>query len=137
MKTLEETAAIIRQNGKILICQRPADKNCGLLWEFPGGKIEAEETGEQCVIRECQEELGVTLSVERELTDITYEYPDRIVHLHFYLCNIADGSPVKKEHNALEWISPDVIDQYEFCPADKAMISELEKDGAQITKGVT
>lgn len=137
MKTLEVTAAIIRQNGKILICQRPADKNCGLLWEFPGGKIEAEETGEQCVIRECQEELSVTLSVERELTDITYEYPDRIVHLHFYLCNIADGSPVKKEHNALEWISPDVIDQYEFCPADKAMISELEKDGAQITKGVT
>ena len=47
MKTLEVTAAIIRDNGKILICQRPADKNCGLLWEFPGGKIEAGETGEQ------------------------------------------------------------------------------------------
>lgn len=89
MKTLEVTAAIIRQNGKILICQRPAEKNCGLLWEFPGGKIEAGETGEQCIVRECQEELSITLSVERELTDITYEYPDRIVHLHFYLCNIA------------------------------------------------
>ena len=73
MKTLEVTAAIIRQNGKILICQRPAEKNCGLLWEFPGGKIEGGETGEQCIVRECQEELGVTLSVERELTDITYD----------------------------------------------------------------
>lgn len=73
-------------------------------------------------MRECQEELGITLSVERELTDITYEYPDRIVHLHFYLCNIVDGVPEKKEHNALAWITTDVIDQYKFCPADKAML---------------
>lgn len=122
MKTLEVTAAIIRQNGKILICQRPAEKNCSLLWEFPGGKIEVGETGEQCIARECQEELGITLSVEQELTDITYEYPDRIVHLHFYLCGIASGVPEKKEHNALAWITTDVIDQYEFCPADKAML---------------
>lgn len=122
MKTLEVTAAIIRQNGKILICQRPADKNCGLLWEFPGGKIEADETGEQCIIRECQEELGITLSVECELTDITYAYPGRIVHIHFYLCNIADGVPEKKEHNALAWIVLGEVDQYEFCPADKKML---------------
>lgn len=125
MKTLEVTAAIIRQNGKILICQRPADKNCGLLWEFPGGKIEAGETGEQCIVRECQEELGVTLSVEWELTNITYEYPDRIVHLHFYFCNIADGILVKKEHNALAWIAPSEVDQYEFCLADWAMMRKM------------
>lgn len=122
MKTLEVTAAIIRQNGKILICQRPADKNCGLLWEFPGGKIEAGEAGEQCIIRECQEELGVTLNVERELTDITFEYPDRIVHLHFYLCDIEAGAPEKKEHNAIAWIAPDEVDKYDFCPADKEML---------------
>lgn len=134
MKTLEVTAAIIRQNGKVLICQRPADKNCGLLWEFPGGKIEAGETGEQCIVRECQEELGITLNVERELTDITYEYPDRIVHLHFYLCHVAAGVPEKKEHNALAWIAPDEVDQYEFCPADKAMISKLKKDGVRLQK---
>lgn len=122
MKTLEVTAAIIRQNGKILICQRPADKSCGLLWEFPGGKIETGETGEQCIVRECQEELGITLSVESKLTDITYEYPDRIVHLHFYICNIADGVLEKNEHNALAWITADDIDQYEFCLADKEML---------------
>ena len=97
MKTLEVTAAIVRQNRKILICQRPADKNCGLLWEFPGGKIEAGETGEQC-----------------------------IVHLHFYLCNIADGDPEKKEHNALAWITPIQVDQYEFCPADEEMLSSVD-----------
>ncbi len=122
MKALEVAAAIIRQNGEFLICQRPVEKSCGLLWEFPGGKFETGETGEQCVIRECQEELGITLSVDRELTDVTYEYPDRIVHLHFYLCSIADGVSEKKEHDALAWITTDVIDQYEFCPADKAML---------------
>ena len=119
---LEVTAAIIRQNGKILICQRPANKSCGLLWEFPGGKIEAGETGEQCIVRECQEELGVTLVVERELTDIVHEYSDRTVHLHFYLCRIAAGVPEKKEHNATEWITPDEVKQYAFCPADEKML---------------
>ena len=128
MKILEVTAAIIRKNGKILICQRPAEKNCGLLWEFPGGKIEAGETGEQCIVRECQEELGITLSVERELTDITYEYPDRIVHLHFYLCSIAAGVPEKKEHNALVWITHGEIYQYEFCPADGEMLRNFSFD---------
>lgn len=119
---LEVTAAIIRQNGKILICQRPANKSCGLLWEFPGGKIEAGETGEQCIVRECQEELGVTLVVERELTDIVHEYSDRTVHLHFYLCRIAVGIPKKNEHNAIAWIKHDEINQYAFCPADEKMI---------------
>lgn len=127
MNMLEVTAAVIQQNGKILICQRPVNKNCGLLWEFPGGKIEAGETGEQCVIRECQEELGITLSVERKLTDITHKYPGRAVHLHFYLCNIIAGTPEKKEHNAIAWITPDEVDQYEFCPADKKML-QLERD---------
>lgn len=126
MKILEVTAAIIRRDGKLLICQRPANKNCGLLWEFPGGKIVAGETGEQCIIRECQEELGVTLNVERELSDITYEYPDCIVHLHFYLCDIVAGVPEKKEHNAITWITQDEVNQYEFCPADKKMLSSVD-----------
>ena len=122
MKMLEVTAAIIQQNGKILICQRPANKSCGLLWEFPGGKIEAGETGEQCVVRECQEELGVTLLVERKLTDIVHEYSDRTVHIHFYLCCIVAGVPKKKEHNAIVWIAPYEVNKYTFCPADARMI---------------
>ena len=122
---LEVVAALIRDGRRFLICQRPADKNCGLLWEFPGGKIEAGETREQCIVRECQEELGVVLSVERELTDITYEYPDRIVHLHFFLCNIAAGVPEKKEHIAITWIMPNEVEQYEFCPADEKMIRTI------------
>ena len=79
-------------------------------------------------MRECQEELSITLSVDRELTDITYEYPDRIVHLHFFLCNIAAGSPEKKEHNALAWITPNEVDQYDFCPADKEILKKIITD---------
>ena len=125
MKTLEVTAAIICNNGQILVCQRPVHKNCGLLWEFPGGKIEAGETGEQCIVRECQEELGITLSVDQKLTDITYEYTDRVVHLHFFLCNIVSGVPEKKEHNAFAWIRPNELEQYELCPADARMIEKM------------
>lgn len=122
---LEVTAAIIRRDGKILICQRPANKNCGLLWEFPGGKIEAGETGEQCIIRECQEELSVTLSVERKLTDIVSEYPDRTMHLHFYICEIAAGSLILTEHNNLAWVDNVEILDYNFCPADKKMLDKI------------
>lgn len=121
------TAAVIRDNGRFLICQRPKGKNCELLWEFPGGKIEPGETAEQCIVRECQEELGVTLEVERELTDIVYTYPDRTVHLHFFITQIIGGQLQRKEHNAFAWIIPNEIQQYEFCPADAEMLRQRNK----------
>ena len=119
---LEVTAAIIYKDGKFLICQRPKGKNCELLWEFPGGKIESGETAEACIVREIQEELGVTLRVLRKFTDVIYEYPDKTVHLHFYLAEIASGELTCKEHNALAWITADEIGNYQFCPADDMMI---------------
>lgn len=122
---IEVTAAIIQQNDKVLICQRPANKNCGLLWEFPGGKKETGETGEQCIVRECQEELGILINVQRELTDITYHYSDRTVHLHFYICSIANGIPIKKEHNDLLWTTPMDFTKYDFCPADMSVLPAI------------
>lgn len=119
---IEVTAAIIQKDGKFLVCQRPKGKSCELLWEFPGGKIEPGETGEDCIIRECQEELGVMLRVIRKLTDITYDYPDRTVHLHFFIAEISAGILTRKEHNAFAWISPEEINQYQFCPADAKML---------------
>lgn len=121
---IEVTAAVIRENGKFLICQRAKGKNCELLWEFPGGKIEPGETAEQCIVRECQEELGVTLNVEQELTDVVYTYPDRTVHLHFFLTQVIGGQLQRKEHNAFAWITPDEIPQYEFCSADAEMLQK-------------
>ena len=123
---IEVTAAIIRKEGKFLICQRPKGKNCELLWEFPGGKIERGETGEQCIVREIQEELGVTLRVLRKLTDVAYEYPDRTVHLHFYVTEIESGELIRKEHNAFAWITKADIPNYQFCPADAKMLSQTD-----------
>ena len=123
---IEVTAAIICKDGKFFICQRPKGKNCELLWEFPGGKIEPGETGEQCIVREIQEELGVTLRILRKLTDVVYEYPDRTVHLHFYVTEIESGELVRKEHNAFAWITEADIPNYQFCPADAKMLSQTD-----------
>ena len=122
---IEVTAAIICKDGKFLICQRPKGKNCEFLWEFPGGKIEPGETGAECIVREIQEELGVTLHVLRKLTDVVYEYPDRTVHLHFYVTEIAHGELTRKEHNAFAWITKAELPNYQFCPADAKMLRKF------------
>ena len=122
---LEVAAAIIRKDEKILICQRPANKDLGLLWEFPGGKIEAGEIGEQAVIRECREELGVTLKINSFFMDVTHEYPNRTVHLSVYNCSLTDGEPVRLEHNDMQWITASECGKFEFCPADVEIICRL------------
>ncbi len=124
---IEVTAAVIRDNGKFLICQRAKGKNCELLWEFPGGKIEPGETAEQCIVRECQEELGVTLEVEQKLTDIVYAYSDRTVHLHFFITRIVAGQLQRREHNAFAWVTTDEMSRYEFCPADTEMLNNYSQ----------
>jgi 8-oxo-dGTP diphosphatase len=101
-----------------MICQRPASKARGLLWEFVGGKVEPGETKEQALIRECREELDVTLSIGSEFMDVVHEYPDITVHLTLFSATIAEGVPQKLEHNDIRWITPTEIPQYEFCPAD-------------------
>ena len=119
---IEVTAAIIFDNDRFLICQRLEGKNCELLWEFPGGKIEVGETGESCIIRECSEELGIIIGDVHYFESVTQEYPNRTVHLSFYFARIVSGSLERKEHNALDWITCDDITQYNFCPADQQML---------------
>lgn len=123
---IEVTAAVIRQNNKLLICQRPQNKSCALLWEFPGGKIEFGETPEQCIIRECQEELGIEIIVHQKLTEINYDYPSRSIRLHFFLCTISTGEIQVQEHQAITWITPKEIPEFEFCPADAKMLSTID-----------
>lgn len=120
---IKVTAAIIRDGDKFLICQRPKGKNCELLWEFPGGKIEPGETAEQCIIRECQEELGVTLRVIRKLTEVTHKYPDQTVHLQFFITEIESGKLIRKEHASFKWITPVEASEYSFCPADEQILT--------------
>lgn len=119
-------AALIWDNDKFMICQRPAHKARGLLWEFVGGKVETGETKEQALIRECREELAVTVSVGDVFMDVVHEYPDLTVHLTLFNATIADGVPQKLEHNDIQWITPSEIPNYEFCPADEEIIKKIK-----------
>lgn len=122
----EVVAALIWNENQFLICQRPANKARGLLWEFVGGKVEPGETKEQALVRECQEELAITLDVGEVFMDVVYEYPDLTVHLTLFNSSIRAGIPQKLEHNDIRWITVDEIDQYDFCPADEEILTQLK-----------
>lgn len=121
----EVVAALIRDKEKILICQRPAHKARGLLWEFVGGKAEPGETKEQALIRECQEELAITLNVGKVLMEVIHQYPDLTVHLTLFDTTIKKGTPQLLEHHAMRWVTLEELDQYSFCPADQEIIDIL------------
>ena len=122
----EVVAALIWKNNKFMICQRPAHKARGLLWEFVGGKVESGETKEQALIRECKEELNVLLSVGDVFMDVVHEYPDLTVHLTLFNATIAEGEPQKLEHNDIKWITPNEIPNFEFCPADEEILTKIK-----------
>ena len=127
----EVVAALIWKNNKFMICQRPANKARGLLWEFVGGKVESGETKEKALIRECREELNVLLFVGDVFMDVIHEYPDLTVHLTLFNATIADGEPQKLEHNDIQWITPSEITNYEFCPADEEILKKLSSQNIQ------
>ena len=116
---VEVVAALIWDGDRFLICQRPENKARGLLWEYVGGKVEPGETKEEALIRECREELGVTIMVGDVFMDVVHEYPDITVHLTLFHASIAEGTIRLLEHNAIAWITPDEIPDYDFCPADQ------------------
>ena len=122
---IEVVAALIRDNDRFMICQRPAHKARALLWEFVGAKIEPGEAKEQALIRECQEELAITLSVGDVFMDVIHEYPDITVHLTLFSATIAEGVPQRLEHKDIKWIAPSEIPIYEFCPADKEILKRI------------
>ena len=123
----EVVAALIWQGDKFMICQRPAHKARGLLWEFVGGKVEPGESKEQALVRECQEELAVTLSVGDVFMEVVHEYPDITVHLTLFNATIAEGELQKLEHNDIQWITPNDIPNYDFCPADEEILKKIKQ----------
>lgn len=122
----EVVAALIWNQDKFMICQRPAHKARGLLWEFVGGKVEPGETKEQALIREFQEELTVTLDVGEIFMDVIHKYPDLTVHLTLFNASIQIGILQKLEYNDIRWIAVNEIDQYAFCLADKEILTRLK-----------
>jgi 8-oxo-dGTP diphosphatase len=120
------TAALIRQDGKLLIARRPAGGHLGGLWEFPGGKQETGETLEACLEREIHEELGVRVKAGPRLTAVAHEYPTRWITLHLFPCVIVAGEPRGLEGQETRWIDPNELRRYTFPPADSEIIEHLE-----------
>lgn len=129
---IEVVAALIWKGNQFMICQRPAHKARGLLWEFVGGKVEPGETKEQALVRECREELAVTVQVGKVFIEVTHEYPDLTVHLTLFHASIQEGTPQLLEHNDIRWITVEEIDQYPFCPADEVILERLKEEGAPV-----
>ena len=121
----EVVAALIWDGERFLACQRPAHKARGLQWEFVGGKVEPGETKEQALIRECREELGITVTPEKTVMDVVHTYPDLTVHLTLVQVSIAEGVPQKLEHNDIRWLTIGEADGYPFCPADEEILARL------------
>ena len=119
------TAAIIRQEQQYLICQRAHDDELPLLWEFPGGKLEPGETLEECIIRECQEELGVEIRICGEFGRTSYPYKQWELVFTFFDAEIAAGTPVTTVHEQIRWVSAAELKDYTFCPADVEIVEKL------------
>ena len=123
----EVVAALIWRGERFLACQRPAHKARGLLWEFVGGKVEPGESHQQALVRECREELDVTVEVGEVFMEVEHHYPDLTVHLTLFHASIPSGEPKKLEHNDIRWITVDEIDHYAFCPADEEILERLKQ----------
>ena len=123
-------AALIWNNGRFLACQRPVHKARGLLWEFVGGKTEPGESLEEALIRECKEELNITVAVDDVFMEVIHEYPDLTVRLILFNARIVDGTITLLEHNDARWLLPSEIPDYPFCPADKDILAEIIRRSA-------
>jgi len=126
-KPIDVVAALIWEKDKFLICQRPATKARGLLWEFVGGKVEPGESFPQALARECAEELAISVDVGEQFMQVIHEYPDILIRLTLFHCTIPTGYPQALEHNDIRWIHPHDIDRFTFCPADTDILAEIKK----------
>ena len=127
MKTIEVVAGLICRNGRFLICRRPQHKARAGLYEFPGGKVEPGETPENALRRELSEELAICPQVGGAVADVTHTYPELTIHLTLYRAVILQGEPRGLEHDDLQWIGAEHLNDFPFCPADVAFHDAIRK----------
>jgi mutator protein MutT len=123
---IEVSAALIFRDGKLLITQRHVRSHLGGLWEFPGGKREAGETFAQCLVREIREELGVEISVGELFEEISHDYPEKSVHLKFFVCKLLSGKPQPLDCAAIRWVNKTELDDHKFPAADTQLLEKLK-----------
>ena len=123
---IDVVAAVIRDNtGKILIAQRNLKKSQGGLWEFPGGKIEPNETKEEAIIREIKEEMDIDIKVEKNIDERVFNYPDKSINLIALECKKTNGDIKLIEHENVKWVDKFDLKAYEFAPADEFIINAI------------
>lgn len=125
---VQVVAALMWDQDRFLACQRPAHKTTGLLWEFVGGKVEAGESLQEALVRECYEELDVAVEVGDVYMQLVHEYPDLTVQLTLFHARIRTGTPKLLEHNDIRWVSPAEIGLLDFCPADEEILRKIKAD---------
>jgi 8-oxo-dGTP diphosphatase len=125
LKSVDVSAALVFHNGKLLIAQRHRGSHLGGLWECPGGKRETGETDEECLAREIREELGVEIFVGKLFEDITHDYPEKSVHLKFFVCRLVSGEPRALGCAAFKWVDQTELDDFPFPPADARLLEKL------------
>lgn len=124
-RVIEVSAGLVFRSGKLLITQRHADAHLGGLWEFPGGKREADETFEQCLVRELREELGVDVVMGKLFDSVTHAYPERTVLLKFFLCTLPTGEPQAIDCAAVKWVNREELLKHDFPGADAGLLTKL------------
>lgn len=125
MKAIEVAAGLVFRDGKLLITQRPADGHLAGLWEFPGGKREANESFEDCLRRELMEELGIEVEIRELVESITHSYPEKTVHLRFFRCAWKRHEPQALGCSAFKWVAKEELAGYEFPAADARLLEKL------------
>ena len=127
-KNIHVVGAVVVEENKILCAQRGPDKSLPLLWEFPGGKIEGEETPQAALKREIEEEMQCKIEVGEQVEHTVHEYDFGIVHLTTFYCKLVEGTPMLTEHVAIEWLPANELKQLEWAPADIPAIEKITKD---------
>lgn len=123
---IDVTCAIIIRENKILATQRGRGAHLEGFWEFPGGKIEPEESAEECIVREIFEELEIQVVVLRKLTPVEHHYPDKSIRLHPFICRIDAGEIRLKDHAALCWLEAGELDALNWAAADRRIVEDRE-----------
>ena len=118
MKRTQVVAAIIKRGDYYLLAKRNKDKYMGLKWEFPGGKVEQNESFKEALSREILEELNVTIEIHKKVAEESYEDEEINITLHYYMCSLIDNDIVLSEHEAIEWVKKQDFLKYEFVPGD-------------------
>jgi len=129
---LPVVAAVIQRDGRVLLAQRPVHKHQARKWEFPGGKVEPDETPEVALIREIREELNCEVCVIRPLPRSIHAYDRTTIEMIPFVCHLVPGSPEPRpaEHLAIAWARPGELAGYDFAAADLPVVSALQRPAA-------